>query len=523
MIYNLLYMYKNKILQFSSYLKISSLIIILIAVSLIWGVYRTAYAASECVNWQTSHPDWVFCDDFELGNKDKWNQVAGKATVNGARAYSGNYSLHIPYEDLIPPPPATDINRFAQIDLSSQNLEHFFVRGYVNFASEGTYAEQRKLYYIFGKNWGTDVGWDVITSAWYRNTPFRHQVNSNGYSWSGLRVPSSDTKKDNVFNFDTWYALELEVKLNSSPTCDTTGACDGLVRVWVNDILQLERTNIKIRNNTEPLGNVRVGAQADDTDFIVDEDRYWDNVVVSRSRIGMYGNPPPPVVSPPSAENPPAEVTPPLTEFTPTATPIKLSASATSNQVNLTWPAVKGATVYRIYNQNNIQLDASTGTTFTHSKLNPNTSYTYTVRAHNATSNDIASATKTVTTKGVKDVIQTLSNEVTPVAEVAGCNGRTSGFNTTTGKSCGATSSVSSASYNFGTTTLRNGSRGEGVRELQRFLNNVLNLGLATDGILGPKTIAVIRKWQSDNGLVPDGLVGPLTKARMEAVAGLSL
>ncbi len=69
--------------------------------------------------------------------------------------------------------------------------------------------------------------------------------------------------------------------------------------------------------------------------------------------------------------------------------------------------------------------------------------------------------------------------------------------------------------YNFGTTTLRKGSTGEAVKELQRFLNTKLNLGLVIDGILGPKTIAVIKKWQKDNGLVPDGLVGPKTKGKM--------
>ena len=78
-----------------------------------------------------------------------------------------------------------------------------------------------------------------------------------------------------------------------------------------------------------------------------------------------------------------------------------------------------------------------------------------------------------------------------------------------------ATSSVNA--YNFGTTTLKNGSRGEAVKELQRFLNAKLNLGLAIDGALGPKTIAVIKQWQEDNGLVPDGLIGAKTKAMMNA------
>ncbi len=73
--------------------------------------------------------------------------------------------------------------------------------------------------------------------------------------------------------------------------------------------------------------------------------------------------------------------------------------------------------------------------------------------------------------------------------------------------------------YNFGDVTLKNGSRGEAVMELQKFLNATLNLGLVVDGILGPKTITVIKKWQSDNGLVPDGLVGRKTKAMMNSLS----
>mgnify|MGYP001564786935 CR=1 FL=1 len=72
--------------------------------------------------------------------------------------------------------------------------------------------------------------------------------------------------------------------------------------------------------------------------------------------------------------------------------------------------------------------------------------------------------------------------------------------------------------YNFGTVTLKRGSKGEPVKELQRFLNDKLNLGLKLDGKLGPKTIAVIKKWQKANGLKADGLVGVKTKAKMNAM-----
>lgn len=82
-----------------------------------------------------------------------------------------------------------------------------------------------------------------------------------------------------------------------------------------------------------------------------------------------------------------------------------------------------------------------------------------------------------------------------------------------------ATPAVSARTYNFGTITLRNGNRGESVKELQRFLNAKLNLGLVVDGKLGPKTIAIIKKWQKANGLKADGLVGAKTKAKMNAQA----
>ncbi len=115
---------------------------------------------------------------------------------------------------------------------------------------------------------------------------------------------------------------------------------------------------------------------------------------------------------------------------------------------------------------------------------------------------------------------------------IPGCGDRTSGFSTATGASCvgNSVSSVNvtttnsngtttTTTYNFGTVTLKNGSKGEGVKELQRFLNRFLNLGLVVDGKLGPKTIAVIKKWQKEKGLVADGLIGPKTKAMMNTEA----
>jgi hypothetical protein len=52
---------------------------------------------------------------------------------------------------------------------------------------------------------------------------------------------------------------------------------------------------------------------------------------------------------------------------------------------------------------------------------------------------------------------------------------------------------------------LKIGSKGEQVKQLQRFL------GLNDDGVFGPKTDAAVKKWQQENRLVVDGIVGRQT------------
>lgn len=59
------------------------------------------------------------------------------------------------------------------------------------------------------------------------------------------------------------------------------------------------------------------------------------------------------------------------------------------------------------------------------------------------------------------------------------------------------------------TRTLRRGSFGDDVRELQRFLK------VTVDGYFGPKTEAAVKVYQRENGLTVDGVVGPVTRSKM--------
>jgi len=70
----------------------------------------------------------------------------------------------------------------------------------------------------------------------------------------------------------------------------------------------------------------------------------------------------------------------------------------------------------------------------------------------------------------------------------------------------------SASAYDFGAATLRVGSRGADVMEVQRVVG-----ANPVDGIFGPMTKAAVEAWQVNRGLTPDGIVGPATKAAMSS------
>lgn len=62
--------------------------------------------------------------------------------------------------------------------------------------------------------------------------------------------------------------------------------------------------------------------------------------------------------------------------------------------------------------------------------------------------------------------------------------------------------------------TLREGDRGEAVKELQRILNN-WGANLVADGVFGANTKTAVIKFQGQRGLMMDGIVGQKTWAEL--------
>ena len=65
------------------------------------------------------------------------------------------------------------------------------------------------------------------------------------------------------------------------------------------------------------------------------------------------------------------------------------------------------------------------------------------------------------------------------------------------------------------TTTLKTGSNGAQVKQLQRGLAQLGHKPGPVDGIFGPTTEAAVVQFQTASKLAPDGVVGPLTLAAL--------
>lgn len=78
------------------------------------------------------------------------------------------------------------------------------------------------------------------------------------------------------------------------------------------------------------------------------------------------------------------------------------------------------------------------------------------------------------------------------------------------------TSQPQTTNHTF-TQSLRVGSSGNEVIQLQKLLNISQNSGLTTDGKFGQKTKKAVQKFQQANGLKNDGKVGPLTREKLNS------
>jgi hypothetical protein len=184
-------------------------------------------------------------------------------------------------------------------------LHHFFIRGWLKFhpnpaENPADYPHiQRKMYYMFGAyHPATDTnGYSVVltTDASPSYNLLTMRINkgiSDGTCGSNYHPDSFGQVQ---YLMDTWYGLEIEFIQNSG--VDTA---DGEVRVWMTPeggatTKVIEQTGINWSGNCSGgVGSILVGQQVNPSanTQVVDEYRYWDDIVIGDAYIGPQIPPP---------------------------------------------------------------------------------------------------------------------------------------------------------------------------------------------------------------------------------------
>lgn len=214
----------------------------------------------------------VFSSDFSSGDFTGFQQLTPlRATVIDDPTGSGRGKVaQLQYL-------RTDTGASADTNISFNWLpspgyglgEHFAFKGefYIPTPAADMLNAQRKLFYLQKQTGGTATGWFFLKLI---GTEMELEMPKFGGGNDLFRHLTD------AFTWDTWHTIEIEVVVNTAVDNN-----DGILRVWLDDVLVLESTNRQFSTSTNVFNKMMVGQQCQEEnvgDTLYDEVRYWDNV-----------------------------------------------------------------------------------------------------------------------------------------------------------------------------------------------------------------------------------------------------
>jgi len=246
-----------------------------------------AKSLEECVEWQTRHPEWLHCDDFEAVQDLRVNYPdRGSAGfgVSDEDSFSGRWAIRQHYDQ-------------GQVDAGwifwffgdalgkdyGASHDEIFVRFFHKYES-GFLSAPPKMARVssIGAGWDKRLsvhhwidGADLAIAADI-HAPDSSQANSSGW----LPIARSAFRYSEPANVGRWSCHEIQIR-NNAP-----GQADGEVRFWADGALIVERTGLDLTGSTGYHFNA---VQLDcywNGGSPKAQSRYYDNFIVSTQRIG---------------------------------------------------------------------------------------------------------------------------------------------------------------------------------------------------------------------------------------------
>ena len=263
--------------------------------------------ALECENWQSRHPEWIWCDDFESdsaleSNYFQVDRADGRFGVTTDAAFGGTRAIRATYipgdenagglklsfgrttvsPQLLPNQDFTEIywRQYLMVPTGWVGNPMKVSRAHV-FASSGwTQAAVGMVWEDNSSSLG--LGLDPVSGVEGSQVITTRYNDQLIFKWLGHR--SAQTQVYAPANHNKWYCVEAHMKLN------TPGQSNGSFTMWINGVKEAENTGINWRGSYTAYGinaiflenYMNYGPSRTQT-------RYTDNFVVSRSPIGCVG------------------------------------------------------------------------------------------------------------------------------------------------------------------------------------------------------------------------------------------
>jgi len=234
-----------------------------------------AVYALECDNWQTAHPEWLWCDDFET-EQDLSVNYHDFSTNNFAAStddtFEGQYSLKQHYDT--GQVDAGWISWFYCDTLGNDYgncQDEIYMRWYHKF-EDGFQGFPPKMARI------TNIGpgWNKRFGVYYWiDDEYEHCIAADVRAYDGwIPIIRTDFKYDNPANVGRWVCHEMRVQQGTS----------GGYTFWADDVMIAERNGVNLNGgynfNNAMLDTYWNGGSP------VAQNRYYDNFVISTERIG---------------------------------------------------------------------------------------------------------------------------------------------------------------------------------------------------------------------------------------------
>ncbi len=270
--------------------------------------FKLATTATECLNYNATHPDWIFCDDFEsttplvaTGRYFEYNDNNGDfiqqdgVGVNGSKAMralwqtgevdAGSLSLGFGNN------PSSYMNKNIH---STENYREIYYRMYMKNETgwQGSPYKLSRASVISGSDWSQAMvahTWAYDTGNTLAMDPASCVVGGtvrcsgwndfNNLQWLGKKAGATP-----IFNTDQagqWKCIEVHVKLNDP------GMSNGIQEFWVDGVLQASSTNLNFTGTYTAYGLNYISFENYwNSGSTRTQARYFDNIVVSESPIG---------------------------------------------------------------------------------------------------------------------------------------------------------------------------------------------------------------------------------------------